>query len=52
MSAAVDVIDRLTPTARPSEPELRALAEPWAGWRSYYSFYLWFTLAPGLGSSE
>jgi DNA-3-methyladenine glycosylase II len=32
---------------RPTEPELRALAEPWAGWRSYYSFYLWYTLAPG-----
>jgi DNA-3-methyladenine glycosylase II len=31
---------------RPTEPELRALAEPWAGWRSYYAFYLWFTLNP------
>jgi DNA-3-methyladenine glycosylase II len=30
---------------RPGEPELRALAEPWAGWRSYFSFYLWFSLA-------
>jgi DNA-3-methyladenine glycosylase II len=29
---------------RPTEMELRALAEPWAGWRSYYAFYLWFTL--------
>jgi DNA-3-methyladenine glycosylase II len=33
---------------RPNEPELRGLAEPWAGWRTYYAFYLWFTLAPGL----
>ena len=33
---------------RPNEPELRTLAEPWAGWRTYYAFYLWFTLAPGL----
>jgi DNA-3-methyladenine glycosylase II len=32
---------------RPTEPELRALAEPWTGWRSYYAFYLWFTLNPG-----
>jgi DNA-3-methyladenine glycosylase II len=31
---------------RPSEQELRALAEPWAGWRSYYAFYLWFALSP------
>ena len=30
---------------RPNEPELRALAEPWTGWRSYYAFYLWFTLS-------
>jgi DNA-3-methyladenine glycosylase II len=28
----------------PTEPELRALAEPLAGWRSYYAFYLWFSL--------
>ena len=34
---------------RPTEPELRALAEPWEGWRSYYAFYLWFTIAPGVG---
>lgn len=33
---------------RPKEPDLRALAEPWAGWRTYYAFYLWFSLAPGL----
>jgi DNA-3-methyladenine glycosylase II len=32
---------------RPTEPELRALGERWAGWRSYYAFYLWFSLAPG-----
>jgi DNA-3-methyladenine glycosylase II len=30
---------------RPSESELRALAEPWTGWRSYYAFYLWFALS-------
>jgi DNA-3-methyladenine glycosylase II len=27
-----------------SEEEVRAIAEPWAGWRSYFAFYLWFTL--------
>lgn len=27
-----------------SEPEVRAIAERWAGWRSYFAFYLWFTL--------
>jgi DNA-3-methyladenine glycosylase II len=37
---------------RPTEPELRTLAEPWAGWRTYYAFYLWFTLAPGLEHGE
>ena len=31
---------------RPTEPELRALAEPWTGWSTYYAFYLWFTLNP------
>jgi DNA-3-methyladenine glycosylase II len=35
---------------RPSESELRALAEPWAGWRSYYAFYLWFSLSADKGS--
>lgn len=35
--------------ARPSEAELRALAERWAGWRSYFAFYLWYSLAPGGG---
>jgi DNA-3-methyladenine glycosylase II len=34
---------------RPTEPELRALAEPWAGWRSTFGFYLWFTLNPSFG---
>jgi DNA-3-methyladenine glycosylase II len=33
--------------SRPSEAELRALAEPWTGWRSYYAFYLWYSIAPG-----
>jgi DNA-3-methyladenine glycosylase II len=32
---------------RPTESELRALGERWAGWRSYYAFYLWFSLVPG-----
>ena len=27
-----------------SEAEVRTIAEPWAGWRSYFAFYLWFTL--------
>jgi DNA-3-methyladenine glycosylase II len=27
-----------------SETEVRAIAEPWTGWRSYFAFYLWFTL--------
>ena len=27
-----------------SEDEVRAIAERWAGWRSYFAFYLWFTL--------
>jgi DNA-3-methyladenine glycosylase II len=31
--------------ARPTEKQLRALAEPWSGWRTYFSFYLWFSLA-------
>jgi DNA-3-methyladenine glycosylase II len=35
---------------RPTEPELRALAEPWAGWRAYYAFYLWFTLSQKIES--
>ena len=30
---------------RPNEKELRALAEPWSGWRTYFSFDLWFSLA-------
>lgn len=30
--------------AAPTETELRALAEPLAGWRCYYAFYLWFSL--------
>lgn len=34
---------------RPTEAELRALAERWAGWRSYFAFYLWYSLAPGGG---
>jgi DNA-3-methyladenine glycosylase II len=34
---------------RPTEAELRSLAEPWAGWRTYYAFYLWFTLNPEFG---
>jgi DNA-3-methyladenine glycosylase II len=29
---------------RPSEKELRKIAERWAGWRSYAAFYLWMTL--------
>jgi DNA-3-methyladenine glycosylase II len=37
---------------RPTEPELRALAEPWAGWRSYFAFYLWYSIAPGLSERE
>jgi DNA-3-methyladenine glycosylase II len=27
-----------------SEAEVRTIAEPWMGWRSYFAFYLWFTL--------
>jgi DNA-3-methyladenine glycosylase II len=27
-----------------SEDEVRAIAERWAGWRSCFAFYLWFTL--------
>ena len=27
-----------------SESEVRTIAEPWTGWRSYFAFYLWFTL--------
>jgi DNA-3-methyladenine glycosylase II len=37
---------------RPTEPELRALAERWAGWRSYYAFYLWCTLNPAFQRQE
>jgi DNA-3-methyladenine glycosylase II len=29
---------------RPSEKELRKIAERWKGWRSYAAFYLWMTL--------
>ncbi len=29
---------------RPEEPELRSLAERWAGWRSYAALYLWWSL--------
>ncbi len=29
---------------RPSEKDLRKIAERWAGWRSYAAFYLWMTL--------
>ena len=36
---------------RPTEAQLRALGEAWAGWRTYFSFYLWYTLAPGLADS-
>jgi DNA-3-methyladenine glycosylase II len=32
---------------RPTEAELRAVAEPWSGWRSYVAFYLWYSLRPG-----
>ena len=32
---------------RPSEKELRDLASPWEGWRSYAAFYLWMTLMEG-----
>jgi DNA-3-methyladenine glycosylase II len=35
---------------RPTESELRALAEPWAGWRTYYAFYLWFSLSAAKAS--
>ncbi|MFN0070664.1 MAG: DNA-3-methyladenine glycosylase family protein [Chloroflexota bacterium] len=27
-----------------TEHEVRAIAEAWTGWRSYFAFYLWFTL--------
>jgi DNA-3-methyladenine glycosylase II len=27
-----------------TEAEVRTIAEPWAGWRSYFAFYLWFAL--------
>jgi len=27
-----------------TEAEVRTIAEPWAGWRSYFVFYLWFAL--------
>jgi DNA-3-methyladenine glycosylase II len=27
-----------------SEDEVRSIAVRWAGWRSYFAFYLWFTL--------
>ena len=37
---------------RPTEGELRTLAEPWAGWRTYFAFYLWFTIAPGFNTAE
>jgi DNA-3-methyladenine glycosylase II len=37
---------------RPTESELRTLAEPWAGWRAYYAFYLWFTLSQRIESSS
>lgn len=29
---------------RPSEKDLRKIAERWKGWRSYAAFYLWMTL--------
>lgn len=32
---------------RPTERELRALAERWAGWRSYAALYLWTSLRSG-----
>jgi DNA-3-methyladenine glycosylase II len=32
-------LDRLA-----TEAEVRAYAERWIGWRSYFAFYLWFTL--------
>ncbi|MBA2448811.1 MAG: DNA-3-methyladenine glycosylase 2 family protein [Chloroflexi bacterium] len=31
-----------------SEVEVRAIAEPWAGWRSHAAFCWWYSLAPGL----
>jgi len=31
-------------TERPSEKDLRKIAERWTGWRSYAAFYLWMTL--------
>lgn len=33
--------------ARPTERDLRTLAERWKGWRSYAALYLWTTLTPG-----
>ncbi len=30
-----------------SEAEVRTIADSWAGWRSYFAFYLWFTLQEG-----
>ena len=38
---------QLALTARPSEPEIRSLAERWRPYRSYAAFYLWMTLAKG-----
>ncbi|KPV42779.1 DNA-3-methyladenine glycosylase family protein [Alicyclobacillus ferrooxydans] len=31
---------------RPKEQEIRQLAEPWAPWRSYATYYLWQSLIP------
>ncbi|MDP6777837.1 MAG: DNA-3-methyladenine glycosylase [Candidatus Latescibacteria bacterium] len=31
-------------TERPTEEQLREMAEAWSGWRSYAAFYLWMTL--------
>lgn len=33
---------------RPTESELRMVAERWQGWRSYAAFYLWMTLMDGV----
>jgi len=47
LGLASAVRNQLELPARPSEPEIRALAGRWSPYRSYAAFYLWMSLAKG-----